>query len=277
MPWAARPRPSTTTPAGAETTDSDVATQYTYDGDNNVADRDRPTAGRHAFADDAVRLRRDHGRRQRPSTATTCWRRWNIPTRRTGSAQQQSEQETYTYNALGPDHRPTTDRNGTTHQYTYDVLGRQTSDAVTTLGTGVDGAVRRIDYAYDSQGNQYLVTSYDASTGGSIVNQVEDSYNGLGQLTAEYQSHVRRRGHRHDAGRAVRLHRDGGRSQNNSRLTSITYPNGYVARLQLRHRPRQQHQPPDRRSPTDRRRWRATSTWAWIRWSSATIRRPAST
>ena len=35
-----------------------------------------------------------------------------------------------------------TDRNGNVHPYSYDVLGRQTSDAVTTLGTGVDGAVR---------------------------------------------------------------------------------------------------------------------------------------
>ena len=98
-----------------------------------------------------------------------------------------SQEDTYTYNALG-DVTSMTDRNGTTHQYSYDVLGRLTSDAVTTLGSGVDGAVRRIDYAYDSQGNQYLVTSYDAATGGDIVNQVEDVYNGLGQLTAEYQS-----------------------------------------------------------------------------------------
>ena len=54
---------------------------------------------------------------------------------------------------------------------------------MTTLGTGVDGAIRRIDYAYDSQGNQYLITSYDAASGGNIVNQVENVYNGLGQLT----------------------------------------------------------------------------------------------
>ena len=34
--------------------------------------------------------------------------------------------------------------NGTVHQYAYDVLGRLTSDAVTTLGAGVDGSVRRV-------------------------------------------------------------------------------------------------------------------------------------
>jgi hypothetical protein len=33
------------------------------------------------------------------------------------------------------------------------IPGRLTSDAVTTLGSGVDGSVRRIAYAYDTQGN----------------------------------------------------------------------------------------------------------------------------
>ena len=82
-----------------------------------------------------------------------------------------SHEETYTYNALGQV-TSMTDRNGTTHQYSYDVLGRLTADAVTTLGSGVDGSVRRIEYAYDAQGNQYLITSYDAASGGNIVNQV---------------------------------------------------------------------------------------------------------
>ena len=43
----------------------------------------------------------------------------------------------------------------------------------------MDGAIRRIQYAYDSQGNQYLTTSYDAATGGAIVNQVQQVYNGV--------------------------------------------------------------------------------------------------
>ena len=30
-------------------------------------------------------------------------------------------------------------------------------------------------------------TSYDAASGGSIVNQVERLFNGFGQMTAEYQ------------------------------------------------------------------------------------------
>ena len=98
-----------------------------------------------------------------------------------------SNQMTYTYDALG---EPTTvtDPTGTTHTYSYDVLGRQTIDAVTTLGFGVDDSVLRITTAYDSAGNPYLFTSYDAPSGGNIVNQVQHVYNGLGQLTGEYQA-----------------------------------------------------------------------------------------
>jgi hypothetical protein len=36
------------------------------------------------------------------------------------------------------------DQNETVHAYDYDKLGRLTQDRVTALGSGVDGAVRRI-------------------------------------------------------------------------------------------------------------------------------------
>jgi RHS repeat-associated protein len=137
-----------------------------------------------------------------------------------------SQQESYTVNALGQT-VTMTDRNGNVHTYTLDVLGRVTSDAITTLGAGVDGAVRRIETAYDTQGNAYLFTSYDAPAGGNIVNQVQRAFNGLGQLTQEWQSHSGavntsttpsvQYGHSLMAGGA-----------NHSRLTSITYPNGKV-------------------------------------------------
>src|SRR5260370_29385242 len=80
-------------------------------------------------------------------------------------------------------------RAGNLHTYTYDVLGRQTSDSVTTLGGGVDGAVRRIDTAYDGQGNAYLLTSYGTTGGGTVVNQGERPDHRLGQLTAQYHAH----------------------------------------------------------------------------------------
>ncbi len=57
-----------------------------------------------------------------------------------------------------------------------------------TLGSGVDGAVQRIETAYDTQGNVYLITSYDAASGGSVVNQIQREFNCLGQLTTEWQA-----------------------------------------------------------------------------------------
>jgi RHS repeat-associated protein len=147
------------------------------------------------------------------------------PDKSTGAASS-SEEDTVTVNALG-ETATATDRNGTTHTYTYDVLGRVVADAVTTLGSGVDGAVRRIETAYDGQGNPYLVTSYDAASGGSVVNQVERVYNGLGQLTAEYQEH----------GGAVNTsttpvvqyaYSEMAGGANHSRPTSVTYPDGYT-------------------------------------------------
>src|SRR5207244_13072590 len=98
-------------------------------------------------------------------------------------------QDSYTVNALG-ETTTVTDRNGTVHALTYDVLGRLTADAIITLGAGVDGAVQRIEIAYDTAGRPYLYTSFDAPSGGNIVNQVYQIYNGLGQLITEYQSHA---------------------------------------------------------------------------------------
>jgi RHS repeat-associated protein len=140
----------------------------------------------------------------------------------------QANTESYSYDALG-ETLTKADRNGTTHTYSYDILGRQTADAITTLGSGVDGAVRLLTTAYDTGGRPYLYTSYADTGGSTIVNQVEQIYNGLGQLITEYQSH---------AG-AVNtsttpsvqyaysfVATSGG--PNHSRLVSMTYPNGRV-------------------------------------------------
>jgi hypothetical protein len=84
--------------------------------------------------------------------------------------------------------------------------------------------------AYDGQGNAYLFTSYSDTGGTTIVNQVQRSFNGYGQLTQEWQAH----------GGAVNTSispsvqygygvlGQGNTNGNQSRLTSITYPNGRV-------------------------------------------------
>ena len=132
--------------------------------------------------------------------------------------------ETYTYNRLG-DTLTDTDPDGDVHTYSYDVLGRQTADAVTTLGSGVDGTVRELTTAYNSDDLPYLYTSYSTASGGTVVNQVEDVYDGLGQLTGEYQEQTG----------AVSLstspevqyvYTEMSGGQNNDRQTQMIYPNG---------------------------------------------------
>src|SRR5262249_36909893 len=137
-----------------------------------------------------------------------------------------SEQESYTVNALGQ--RTTyTDRNGNVHTLTYDVLGRITSDAVTTLGSGVDGAVRRLETAYDTQGNPYLFTSFDAASGGNVVNQVQRAFNGLGQLITEYQEHSGAV-NTSTTPKVQYTYSQMTGGANHSRIVSLTYPDGYV-------------------------------------------------
>jgi hypothetical protein len=54
--------------------------------------------------------------------------------------------------------------------------------------------VRRLTTAYDTGDRPYLFTSYNAASGGTIVNQVQDAYNGFGQLTGESgRTHVFRK------------------------------------------------------------------------------------
>ena len=83
------------------------------------------------------------------------------------------------------------DQNGSIHAYDYDTLGRPVQDRVTTLGGGVDGAVRRIGLSYEVRGLVENVTSHDNATvgQGNVVNDVEFAYNDFGQLITSKQSH----------------------------------------------------------------------------------------
>ena len=96
----------------------------------------------------------------------------------------------YTYNQLG-EVVTKTDQNGTVHTYEYSTLGQLEHDRVTTLGSGIDGAVQRISYVYDHQQRIDTVTSWDddSTSSGSVVNQVKRTYNAFGQLEDDYQDH----------------------------------------------------------------------------------------
>ena len=95
----------------------------------------------------------------------------------------------YGYNRLGQV-RESTDQNGTVRALDYDKLGRLIHDRVTTLGTDVDGTVRRISRTYEIRGMVESVTTYDNATvgSGSVVGEVKSEYNDFSQLVKEYQS-----------------------------------------------------------------------------------------
>jgi RHS repeat-associated protein len=83
-----------------------------------------------------------------------------------------------------------TDQNGTTHTYNYDASARQIADIVSSLGTGVDNKVLRIETAFDDLDRVTDIVSFDAATGGNVVNAVQKKYNGFGQLLTDTQEHV---------------------------------------------------------------------------------------
>jgi YD repeat-containing protein len=131
----------------------------------------------------------------------------------------------YTYNRQAQ-RTSRTDQNGTVHQYDFDGLGRLTQDRVTTLGTGIDSALRRIGRGYEVRGMLARITSYDNATvgSGSVVNEVTFAFNSFGQLTSDSQEHAGSVG----AGTPkVQYAYDNG-SGNEIRPTTLTYPNGRV-------------------------------------------------
>ncbi|MEZ6018452.1 MAG: hypothetical protein R3F49_25380, partial [Planctomycetota bacterium] len=85
------------------------------------------------------------------------------------------------------------DQDGTVLEKGYDLSGRILTDAASTLGTNIDdlsigtdidGAVRLKEFAYDGLGRMITATQRDATTSGSIVDQVEYTYGEWGRMTS---------------------------------------------------------------------------------------------
>jgi RHS repeat-associated protein len=137
-----------------------------------------------------------------------------------------SDQVSFAYNRHG-EVITLTDQNGTVHSYDYDLLGRRTQDRVSTLGSGVDGAVRRIATTYEARGMVSGVTSYDNATVGSgnVVNDVLLEFDNFGNLSADYQEHA---GAVNTSTTPVCQYGYANGPANTVRLLSLTYPNGRV-------------------------------------------------
>ncbi len=203
-----------TPPANANTT-----TELTYDGDGHQLTLQADLAN-----GTFQRTQSNYGITS-PIASDDVLASVQYPDKNTGlPSTQPSDREVYGYNVQG-DMTSKTDRNGTAHAYTLDVLGRQTVDAVTIpMGSPVDTAVQRLETAYDTYGNASLFTSYSATSGGTMVNQVQRTYNGFGQLTAESQNH----GGTTPTYTVQYGYNATSSGINYSRLVSMTYPNGRV-------------------------------------------------
>ncbi len=128
----------------------------------------------------------------------------------------------YAYNRLG-ERIAVKDQNGTVHQYAFDALGRQTQDRVTTVGTGVDDNVLRIQRTYEVRGMVASITSYDDPDPGegNVLNQVVFEHDDLGRLVKDFQEHEGAK----DAN-TLYVEYEYAPAATALRLASVKYPNG---------------------------------------------------
>jgi RHS repeat-associated protein len=215
---------------GVPTSTTNLTTAFTYDGDGNVL---RQTGVLPAGAQTTQYVYAATTAAGSLVNSNDLLTAVKYPDKTTGLPSA-TNQEYFTYNGLGQA-LSQRDRNGNLHTYRYDVVGRQTSDAVFGLegsqtsgsrkAPHTSGQVLRLETAYDTAGRPYLYTSFDATSGGHVLNQVEQLYNGLGQLVTEYQSHS---GPVNGSTPAVQYAYSEMAGGNHSRLMSMSYPNGRV-------------------------------------------------
>ena len=202
---------------GVATDHSNQTTAYTYDGDNNVTSMTAvmpsgeysqttlytygiTIAQGSAFDDNDLLYEVEY-----PSTSN-------------GTASS-GQAEFYKYDGLG-EQTYYQDRNGTTHTYGYDKLGRLSNDSAGVV-SGVDSTVTQLVYVYNDSGLLQTASSYNSGSG--VVNQISETYDGFGQLASDAQA---------NSGSVVSgttptvsYTYD---SSNGDRQTGITYPDGRV-------------------------------------------------
>ena len=135
----------------------------------------------------------------------------------------------YAYNRLG-DVTAMKDPNQTEHTYEFDGMGRPTQDRITAFGSGIDDAVKRIETTYDTKRRlRKKVTSYDTASGGTVINQVEFSYDNFGQLLEDKQAHDGTAG---PSTPGVSYQYENGSRANTARRKAVVYPDGRQVDIQ---------------------------------------------
>lgn len=74
------------------------------------------------------------------------------------------------------------DQAGNVFDTVFDLSGRVTAKTVSTLASGFDGAVRRMETSYDGLGRTSTVVQYDAASSGSETDGVKYTYDGWGNV-----------------------------------------------------------------------------------------------
>ncbi len=87
-----------------------------------------------------------------------------------------------------------------------------------------DVSLQRLETAYDGQGNAFRFTSYNAVSGGSVVNDAMRDFNGFGQLMHEYQEHGATLATTSSLWSGFEY--TNGVTGNHSRATGLVYPSG---------------------------------------------------
>ena len=190
---------------GTPTSSTNQTTRYTYDGDGHTLTMTAALPGG-TFQTTAY----VYGVTTAGGSAVNSndlLAKTEYPDATTGSASTAAADDvSYAYDALG-EPLTMTDQNGTTHAYAYDSLGRQTADIVTTLGSGVDGSVRRLGYTLQQPGPAVPADQLRRHRRHGGREPGAGGYNGLGQLVTQYQSHAGSGEHHRHAPGAVRLRR----------------------------------------------------------------------
>ncbi len=167
---------------GTPTDSSNQTTAYTYDGNGSVITQTAvmPSGTNNQVTEYVYGVATGAGS---AIDSNDLLAKIEYPDPTTGDASSSASNDVeYTYDALDDD-LTKMDQNGTTHTYAYDVLGRKISDAAAVASgnpENIDTSVVKLTYSFNSQGLPFQQTSYNSSS--TVVNQVEDVYNGLGAV-----------------------------------------------------------------------------------------------
>ena len=156
--------------------DKDVETRFTYDGLGNILTL---TAVNAATGNQVTTYL--YGDLYNASLETNTIYPDSTDTNASGTDQVKT---TYFLNG---DVKTITDQNGTLRTLSYDSQRRLSADNVTTLGSNVDGTVRKIGRTYTWNGALASVASYNASN--AILDEIKYEYDSNHNLAKLYQSH----------------------------------------------------------------------------------------